>query len=121
MPVDSASKPSSNTQTSYKSIALACLALAFILAILTPRYESLQNYAGTLLTNSGNMHFQNPFKGGDSSKSSTVDSKLPRPSGKVNAVYFTNWAIYGRKFRPQDIPVEHVTREFEQVSMLLWT
>lgn len=121
MPVDSASPLSGTSQTTYKRIAIACLAFAFILAVLTPRYESLQNYAGTLLQrNSGNvMHFQNPLKsgGGSSNSASNVDhSNLPRPNGKVNIVYFTNWAIYGRKFRPQDIPAEHVTRELASPS-----
>ncbi|KAL7007908.1 Chitinase 4 [Cystobasidiomycetes sp. EMM_F5] len=34
---------------------------------------------------------------------------VPRPGGKVNIGYFTNWGIYGRKYRPQDIPAEHTT------------
>ncbi|KAK9898804.1 glycoside hydrolase family 18 protein [Cystobasidium minutum MCA 4210] len=55
------------------------------------------------------MHFQNPFKSSSGGVTSSTSSALPRPNGKVNIVYFTNWAIYGRKYRPQDIPAEHVT------------
>ncbi|GKU18260.1 unnamed protein product [Fusarium langsethiae] len=30
--------------------------------------------------------------------------------GHVNAVYFTNWGIYGRNFQPQDLPASHITQ-----------
>lgn len=110
MPIESAPHHP-RTAIPYKRIALACIAFAFTTAVLTPRYKALNSYAGALLQNSGKMHFQNPFKSGESSKPSSTSYGVPRPNGKVNIVYFTNWAIYGRKFRPQDIPAEHVTRE----------
>ncbi|KAG9249978.1 chitinase [Emericellopsis atlantica] len=34
---------------------------------------------------------------------------VERSSIYTNAVYFTNWGIYGRDFQPADLPVSHVT------------
>jgi hypothetical protein len=119
MPLGSPTTPPSSTRYSFRRIVLSCLAFAFIAAILTPHSAALQRYRPTVLQNSGNiMHFQNPFKSGESSTPSETSKNLPRPNGKVNIVYFTNWAIYGRKFRPQDIPAKHVTRESLHMPLL---
>ncbi|KAJ6441705.1 26S proteasome subunit RPN7 [Purpureocillium lavendulum] len=32
-----------------------------------------------------------------------------RSSGYVNAVYFTNWGIYGRNYQPSDLPASHIS------------
>lgn len=115
MPLDRTSTPSSTpttiARTPFRRIAAFCLAFAFIAAILAPRYTKTGTYSDRLLSKTTNMHFQNPFKSSSGDVTSTTSSALPRPNGKVNIVYFTNWAIYGRKYRPQDIPAEHVTRE----------
>lgn len=118
MPFDSTSTPNSNSTTSsshppqpslIRRISYACLGLAFIVALLLQQRQRQQS-----LSQSDTMHFQNPFKSSSGSSTSTSTSHhhhLPRPNGKVNIVYFTNWSIYGRKYRPQDIPAQHVTRE----------
>jgi chitinase len=41
-----------------------------------------------------------------------------RATGAVNAVYFTNWGIYGRNFQPADLPasqISHVLYSFMNV------
>merc|ERR1711939_262195 len=56
------------------------------------------------------MRLQNPFSSsGSGSGSSASGGSVPRPDGRVNIGYFVNWGIYGRKFRPQDIPAESLT------------
>lgn len=32
-----------------------------------------------------------------------------RGDGYVNAVYFTNWGIYGRNYQPQDLPASEIS------------
>jgi hypothetical protein len=49
--------------------------------------------------------------------SSEVDLEK-RASGFANAVYFTNWGIYGRNFQPADLPasqISHVIYSFMNV------
>ncbi|GAA5860808.1 hypothetical protein JCM5353_008309 [Sporobolomyces roseus] len=36
-------------------------------------------------------------------------SNVPKPNGKVNVGYFTNWGIYGRNYKPPEIPVDDLT------------
>ncbi|GAA5980699.1 hypothetical protein JCM5350_006356 [Sporobolomyces pararoseus] len=38
-----------------------------------------------------------------------MSSSIPRPNGKVNVGYFTNWGIYGRNYKPQQIPAQDLT------------
>ncbi|GAA5928547.1 glycoside hydrolase family 18 protein [Sporobolomyces koalae] len=38
-----------------------------------------------------------------------MNTGIPRPNGKVNVGYFTNWGIYGRNYKPQQIPLEDLT------------
>ncbi|GAA5911469.1 uncharacterized protein JCM6883_005767 [Sporobolomyces salmoneus] len=45
-------------------------------------------------------------KGGQSNK---MNDSIPRPNGKVNVGYFTNWGIYGRNYKPHQIPVNDLT------------
>jgi chitinase len=33
----------------------------------------------------------------------------PPPSGYRNALYFTNWGIYGANFQPQQLPADKIT------------
>lgn len=33
----------------------------------------------------------------------------PRPNGKVTVAYYVNWAIYGRKHFPWDVPYDQLT------------
>ncbi|KAI5477668.1 glycoside hydrolase family 18 protein [Pseudohyphozyma bogoriensis] len=37
------------------------------------------------------------------------DTMVPRPQGKVNVGYFTNWGIYARGYKPEHIPAERLT------------
>ena len=32
-----------------------------------------------------------------------------RGTGYINAVYFTNWGIYGRNYQPADLPAQDIT------------
>ncbi|GAA6060066.1 hypothetical protein JCM10212_003027 [Sporobolomyces blumeae] len=43
------------------------------------------------------------------SKSASSMTNVPRPNGKVNVGYFTNWGIYGRGYKPEHIPVGNLT------------
>ncbi|GAA5884609.1 hypothetical protein JCM16303_003680 [Sporobolomyces ruberrimus] len=43
------------------------------------------------------------------SGSVTMNGNIPRPNGKVNVGYFTNWGIYGRNYKPHQIPVQDLT------------
>ncbi|GAA6012940.1 hypothetical protein JCM10207_008387 [Rhodosporidiobolus poonsookiae] len=46
-------------------------------------------------------------------------ANIPRPNGKVSVGYMPAWAIYGRKFFPQDIPAQdltHILYSFAEVK-----
>ncbi|CCF37255.1 hypothetical protein CH063_08635 [Colletotrichum higginsianum] len=44
-----------------------------------------------------------------SSEASPVKSTERGRDGYTNAVYFTNWAIYGRNYQPQNLPASQIT------------
>ncbi|KAF6808826.1 glycosyl hydrolase family 18 [Colletotrichum sojae] len=43
------------------------------------------------------------------SEASPVNMSTQGLAGLTNAVYFTNWAIYGRNYQPQDLPASQIT------------
>ncbi|KAG7112910.1 Endochitinase 1 like protein [Verticillium longisporum] len=44
-------------------------------------------------------------------EASPVTAVTPRAAnGYQNAVYFPNWAIYGRNYQPQNLPASQVTQ-----------
>ncbi|BGP15861.1 Chitinase 4 [Rhodosporidiobolus nylandii] len=46
-------------------------------------------------------------------------SSIPRPNGKVNVGYFTNWGIYARGYKPEHVPVDdltHILYSFAEVK-----
>jgi len=44
-----------------------------------------------------NINFQSP------------DGKMGGGDGYRSVAYFVNWAIYGRKYKPQDLPADKLT------------
>ena len=48
----------------------------------------------------------------DSGYNCSSDTSLDhakRGTGYINAVYFTNWGIYGRNYQPADLPANDIT------------
>ncbi|GAA5906088.1 hypothetical protein JCM6882_003555 [Rhodosporidiobolus microsporus] len=88
-------------------LAFVFLSLLVVLVLLQPPY--LASLARSALPT-----FGKPIETTTSSM-----SNVPRPNGKVNVGYFTNWGIYGRAYKPEHIPAEdltHILYSFAEVK-----
>ncbi|GAA5825749.1 hypothetical protein JCM11251_000358 [Rhodosporidiobolus azoricus] len=88
--------------------------LAFISLFLVVLVVLLQPPYFASLARSALPNFRNPA--GTSLRSMPF---APRPNGKVNVGYFTNWGIYGREFKPEHIPAQdltHILYSFAEVK-----
>ena len=72
------------------------LLLLFLVAVLL---LSINFRPARLFRNSTEAHTEENGKESDFAMSTSMQ----------NVGYFVNWAIYARKYRPQDIPAEHLT------------
>ncbi|KAK1768367.1 glycoside hydrolase family 18 protein [Phialemonium atrogriseum] len=89
--------------------------------ILTEHYSPIGTSSRTVPTDTIHSHSHTiPSEISSSEPTRTSQSLLPSPSGSgtanqggsgryTNALYFTNWGIYGADFQPQQLPASEIT------------